>query len=488
MFDSINEINRLYWTIGLVLLVPLATVILVELELRQQRRNSQYKYVFRNIRTLLLPMFALWLALTRIAGYEETENLPRIIASLADISAIIVGLSIVNAILFSNVSENSWQARTPKLLVDIVRMVLVAIGCACVLSFVWGVDLGKAAAALGVGSLVIGFAVAEPLGNVFAGLMLLLERPIMVGDWIKVGDVTGKVIEINWRAVHLRAFQMELLVVPNSVLAKQSFSNYSRPLKIHCEILNLGFSYNDPPNKVRFILFDLIENTTGVLKDPPPLVRVKNYGDYTIDYAVIFYVEDFSKLAAVRDAFMTRIWYAAQREGLTIPFPIATRINIDADAEQLKARPPISQALQKFPLLKPLSEKQIREIESISLWKKYSQNEIVAGPGELLDGLYLVVSGRLRALEIRINGQETPVYEVNQGEIFGESVANSERRSSLKLIALEDMNCIIIPAEKLNDLILASPRFARELSQIIEARRMGKSSPNFNTFLSMSNL
>lgn len=488
MFDSPNEIDRLYWTLGLVLIVPLTTVILVELELRQQRRDSQYKYVFRNIRILLLPMIALWLALTHIAGYAETESLPKIIASLADVSAIIVGLSLVNAILFTNVSENSWQARTPKLLVDIVRMVLVAIGCACVLSFVWGVDLGKAAAALGVGSLVIGFAVAEPLGNVFAGLMLLLERPIMVGDWIKVGEVTGKVIEINWRAVHLRAFQQELMVVPNSILAKQSFSNYSRPLKIHCEILKLGFSYNDPPNKVRFILFDLIENTTGVLKDPPPLVRVSNYGDYTIDYTVIFYVEEFAKLAATRDAFMTRIWYAAQREGLTIPFPIATHINVDSEIEQQKARPPISQALQKFSLLSPLSEKQINEIESCILWKKYSQNEIVAGPGELLDGLYLVVNGRLRALEIRLDGQESPIYEVNQGEIFGESVANAERRSHLKLVALEDMNCMIIPAEKLNDLILSSPRFAREISQIIESRRKKLSSPIFNPIFSINNL
>ena len=149
------ELHRVYWTIGILLSVPLGSVILLELELALKRRASQYRSVVHWIRVLFLPSVMIWSTLVFVAGYEITDDLPKIVATLADISVIIIGLALVNAILFTNVLEDSWQARTPKLLVDIVRLVLVVIGIAVVASLVWGVDLGQVAAALGIGSIVI---------------------------------------------------------------------------------------------------------------------------------------------------------------------------------------------------------------------------------------------------------------------------------------------------------------------------------------------
>ena len=92
-----------------------------------------------------------------------------------------------------------------------------------------GPRLGQLVTALGVGSIVLGLALQEPLGNLFSGVMLMIERPLGVGDWLTVGGIEGVVVATNWRSVHLQTRNKDLFVVPNSVLAKQSFMNESRP-------------------------------------------------------------------------------------------------------------------------------------------------------------------------------------------------------------------------------------------------------------------
>ncbi len=472
MFDTPLELSRLYWTIGLVIAVPALTVIFVELEHLQRRQSSKYRSVFRYLRISTIPLLAAWLILVKVMGIEVDDRLAKIVATLADVSGIVVGLALVNAILFSNVSEDSWQARTPKLLVDIVRSILVIIGAAIVLSLVWGVDLGQLAAALGIGSIVIGLAIAEPLGNVFAGLMLLVERPVAVGDWIKIDDNVGQVIEINWRAIHLRTYLGELVVVPNAILAKESFSNYSRPTKLHTEPIKLGFSYDDPPNKVRAMLFDLLESTPGIQHEPPPTVRVIDYGDFSVDYEVIFFVDDYKKIFDTRDAFMTKVWYAARREGITIPFPTALEYGGEEKETILEARanPPIRDHFDEMAILAGLSDVQRARLESGAKWRNFAKNEIVVEQGTNLDGFYMIVRGRIRASHKNHNGTFSDLFEAGPGEVFGESIANGNRASDLRITALEDLDCVLVKPNELQAVLMTCSRFAREISQLSELR------------------
>ncbi len=110
----------------------------------------------------------------------------------------------------------SWRSRAPKLFQDLIRLLLVAIGAAIVLSVVWRQDLGGLIAALGVGSIVLGLALQETLGNLMAGIALFFEKPFSAGDWISVGGKSGQVVQITWRSVHLRTAERNLLVLPNS--------------------------------------------------------------------------------------------------------------------------------------------------------------------------------------------------------------------------------------------------------------------------------
>ena len=161
----------------------------------------------------------------------------KIVSTVAWIFVIHTGLSLIKDVVFASAAADSWQARVPKLLLDLARTILVLIGGAIVLSTVWEASLTNLAAALGLGSIVIGLALQEPMGNVFAGMALLFERPLAVGDWITVEGTTGKVIEINWRSVHIKTSTRDVRIVPNSSLYKGSFSNLSRPDTRHTEVV-----------------------------------------------------------------------------------------------------------------------------------------------------------------------------------------------------------------------------------------------------------
>ena len=105
---------------------------------------------------------------------------------------MLAALGAINTVVFEQASQGSWQSRVPKLLRDLVRLLLVATAGALVFSFVWGRELSGALAALGVTSIVVGLALQEPLGNLFSGLMLLMERPFEVGDNVEVAGAVRR--------------------------------------------------------------------------------------------------------------------------------------------------------------------------------------------------------------------------------------------------------------------------------------------------------
>src|SRR5262249_26845367 len=153
-------------------------------------------------------------------------------------------------------------------------------------------------------------ALQDPLGNIFSGLMLMLERPLHVGDWVTVDGATGKVIEINWRSVHIETAGHEVKVVPNSTLNKQSFSNLSRPTPARTEAIDLTFPAACAPNRVKQVLLELLRTTPGVLAAPAPEVQTVSVLGGSACYRASFTVARQEDVGAARDAFMTRLWYA----------------------------------------------------------------------------------------------------------------------------------------------------------------------------------
>ena len=191
-----------------------------------------------------------------------------------------------------------------------------------------------------VTSLVLGLALQPILGNFFAGVVISLEQPFRINDWVKVGEVEGRVAKITWRTTHLRNRDNDTVVIPNSKIADTEILNYFFPHPLHLERIYVGVHYRTPPYRVKQALMDVADRVDTVLKKPTPSVYLYSFDDSAITYELRVWIEDIANKPRINSHIRSEIWEEFQRRGITIPFPIRT-LEIEPRARTLAiARPP----------------------------------------------------------------------------------------------------------------------------------------------------
>ena len=461
------------WGAILILGFPLLTLWLGEVTYRA--KDTQDKYVvttLKIVQNLIFPSLALFILLNKIIGLPKQQTPLQLVQTGLWIFTIHAALTLVNGMLFGSAKAGSWQANVPRLFRDLSRFFLILLGVAIVLSVVWGADLGGLVAALGVGSIVLGLALQDTLGNLFSGIALLFERPFTEGDWLEVSGIKGKVIEINWRSVHLLTRELEMLIIPNAILAKEVLRNYRRPQRMHVEAIEVGFSYDDPPNKVKQVMKETALATKGVLEKPEPIIQTISYDDSSIGYVVKLFLADYDRVPQIRDEFVTRVWYAANRNGLNIPFPIRTlyhnhptKVKPDELLDEFVAY------ISTFPCFVNLDRPILDELVSDASLKYFAEGEKIITQGYEDEGLYLVIAGKA-SIKIRDrNNREHQIIDVSQGEFFGEMTLTDNRLSPVNVNAIRDLKVIILKTETMQSVLDRTPRLRRDIGAVIESRR-----------------
>lgn len=459
------EFGMLPWALLIAFGFPVILLILNEWITHTVRRDSPLTGTLRALRNYVVPSLAMLLFAKCVLELPSDNFWMRLLESVFWILLIFSSLTFINDFVFGAARPASWQAKVPKLFRDLSRAGLVAFGAAIVYSQVWGQEIQGAITALGVGSVVIGLALQEPLGNIVSGLMLLFERPLNIGDWILTDGVTGKVVEINWRSIHIETPTRETRIVPNVSLYKSAFSNLSRPNTKRTDSLEIGFSYDDAPNRVKEVILDLLRSTKGVLSDPGPAVRVVNYADFSITYRMTFTVLRQEELGQVRDRIMTAIWYVARREQFNIPYPIATHIQTRPD-ELPSARPIRPMDLAKsFPLFRtaPFSEED-RVLD-------YACGETILQAGRPGLGFCLLVKGRVSLAVPSTGGELMEFAKLDAGSFFGDQGIAAKKPSEIAVTASGDVQLIVVSPGTTFAWFSQSPSTAGEIGNIMEARR-----------------
>ncbi|HEX6861406.1 MAG TPA: mechanosensitive ion channel domain-containing protein, partial [Thermoanaerobaculia bacterium] len=221
------------------------------------------------------------------------------------------------------------RARTgfqlPPLLPAVTMFVVYLIAAFVTLRVVFPkLELGGLIATSAVTSLVLGLALQPILSNFFAGLVISIERPFRINDWIKVGDHEGRVAAITWRTTHLRTRENDNLVIPNSKLADERVVNFYYPHPMHLERIKVGASYDMPPYRVRRALLEAIAGVPGVLDKPTPEVYLPRFDDSSIGYELRVWMDDVANAPRIASEVRGRIWEVFRKEGITMPYPIRT--------------------------------------------------------------------------------------------------------------------------------------------------------------------
>lgn len=205
-------------------------------------------------------------------------------------------------------------------LLRITQYIIVSIGIIVAFQFV-GIDLSGLAVILGFLSVGIGFGLQNITSNFIAGLILLFERPIKVGDRVTVADKEGDVLNINIRSTTIRSLTNISIIVPNSEFISSSVINWSHgDPKIRID-LDVGVSYNSDIDVVLKALMEVASENKETLTIPKPEVHFVNFGDSSWNMRMRVWINDPKRFYYVRSDLNIAIVKKFKQLGVEIPFP-----------------------------------------------------------------------------------------------------------------------------------------------------------------------
>lgn len=184
-----------------------------------------------------------------------------------------------------------------------------------------GLDITNIAIVAGALSVGIGFGLQSIVNNFVSGLILLVERPIKVGDWIGVGAYEGYVRRISVRSTEIETFDRSSVIVPNSELISGTVKNRTHRNALGRVDVTVGVAYESDPDKVKDLLEKVAQDSPMVLKFPAPVVSFDNFAASSLDFTVRAYVADVNKSVATATDLRLRIFKALKVAGIEIPFP-----------------------------------------------------------------------------------------------------------------------------------------------------------------------
>ena len=220
--------------------------------------------------------------------------------------------------------------RDPELIVlleMITRLGILALGIVLALDQIAPGRFNSLLAGLGIGGIAIGFGLQDIIKNFISGILILLQQPFEIGDSIEVSDFGGTVINISVRATELKTWDGRIVIIPNGDVYSSSVVNYSK--SVHRRIsLNVGVGNDSDLDKVARITHQVIIGLPGVLKDPPPSVTFRNFGESSIDFTLLFWTDTMEVgINNAQDAAIKALKEVFDREGIDLPYPTLSIIS-----------------------------------------------------------------------------------------------------------------------------------------------------------------
>ncbi|MBA2622582.1 MAG: mechanosensitive ion channel family protein [Chthoniobacterales bacterium] len=465
MFNASLETRNLTMTAAVFLGTYLVTLALGRL---LKRRAGVRLGIFYQLFCLTLAFYAA----LKVYGLEVPWR-GHVGAALVLLTTGVV-VALLNRYLWDYYFEKRRQVVIPKLLRDTVAMGLFLIALLLVLSIGYQAQtqLKGVLAGSGVLAIILGFAAQNFLSSLVAGMSLQIERPYKVGDWLKIGEIYGEVMEIRWGATRVRTNDAISLHIPNNEIVKQTITNLNYPSAIHAMRITVGADYGMPPNRVKDALMRATTQAKGVLMEPPPRIFLKDYGDSAVLYEIKFNMTNHAFYNEVCDAIRTNVWYEFKRRKIKIPFPIRTlhieRKSRDSNADTTAVARAI---LRKEALFSCLGDEQIELLLKDAEANHFGRGEAVIEEGTDGNSMFILLRGSAQ-VSIAKNGSLLRVGVLRQGDCFGEmSLLTGEKRSAT-VRAEKDCEVLEISKPVMGDVLRNSPECLSQLSGLLAHRKI----------------
>lgn len=430
---------------------------------------SRNRYIKR--RMLVSVLFALTALILEVAPqvaaffrYPLTET-----PTLGKIATLLVATSVIN-IFVVLVLNPFWGSGVSESWPSIVQDAFVLAGVVICGLFV----APEAFLALGVASSVlIGLALKDTLGNLFAGLALQSEKPFHVGDWVVVSGEEGQVVQATWRATKIRTKAGNFVIIPNSRISLDAITNYSMPTPVTRLERRIRMGYEVPPNLFKKIAVEACQDVPEILKDPKPDVLTHEYSEYAILYRCRFWVDGYRRSEPISNKFLTLLYYRLERAGIVLPVPArdvrVTQVESPEEAEVADARRAFVDRVDLFaPLPETVKELIASSLEAVT----FASNEAIVRQGDKGDSMFFIHRGGVRIV-LESDGSETDVTTLEAGQYFGEmSLLTGEARTATAY-AVGDVDAFLLHKNSFKSILEENPFVLKHIGEVMVERREG---------------
>jgi potassium-dependent mechanosensitive channel len=217
--------------------------------------------------------------------------------------------------------QNTTAIRNKKLgsTILLIRLSVLIVGFLIAIA-ASGIPLDKIAIVLGALSVGIGFGLQTIVNNLVSGIILAFEKPIQIGDIIQVGAIEGVVKDIGIRASKIKNWDGAEVIIPNGDLLAQHLTNWTLSDKQRRVELVIGVSYSSDMDLVTQLIQEQITDE-AILSSPPPRVLLQSFADNSVNFRVLFWVNDVDTWITIRDQVMRKIFKSFKEHKIEIPFP-----------------------------------------------------------------------------------------------------------------------------------------------------------------------
>ena len=412
-----------------------------------------------------------------VAG-ETFDNLVKITKIALWMALVIVSVRFLNRLIFGSVFRQQRGSQTSTLLRNVFSITLYLISFFVIFKSQYpSVDLAALFTTSAILGVILGLALQDTLGNLFAGLSLQADQPFQVGDVVNIPNKGAGVIEnITWRGVKIRTFQNKLLIISNSILGKESIEVAPRD-NLNARIVYFSTLSTDSPTRTIHVVREAVREAENVSAKLKPIVRIKDFTDHGVDWEIKYWLDDYSKYNDTDALIRQRIWYAFLRENInfasqsqTIYLKRRQPPKVKKEDETYK----VFERLSAIEIFEPLSDEETMQLARQTSRRVFAPGEIIIRAGEEGETMFVINRGSVK-IQLPVasdgNGQSTTLATLHEGRFFGEMALLTGEPRSATVVAVEESEVFEIGHNAVKSLFEVNPYLAESLSEAIAERR-----------------
>jgi small-conductance mechanosensitive channel/CRP-like cAMP-binding protein len=465
---SLSDSHNYIWFLT-PLLAYLALASILEFVMRRFKILSKLRLPLH----MIILGLGLELALFR-APLDVTQLLAPYARALMAFGAIVLIIQALEGLSIGYFMVRLRGLHVPPILRRFILIVAYFLVATIILRTYLNLDVTSLVATSAVMSFVVGLASQDLLGSILAGIVIGVERPIVLGDWVTIEGQEGRVVNISWRRTTIETRNNDVIIMPNSQIMKSAFTNHTTPDPLHRVTLRVGVHYRHAPNQVKQTMVTAARLCPHVLESPVPNVFLEEFGDSAITYRINMWIDDLALLERVREQVNTLIWYQFKRGGIEIPFPIRTlhrpsrEVPAEMATQEMAAR--LLPLLSESELFASIPGEALENLARSMRLETYGGGEVLFHENQPGRSMYMLVSGQAQVVK-QVQGRgEQELAKVGPGAVLGEMSLLLDQPRSATVRLLEDSQVIRMTPLAFKKLAADHAEFLEHLSQLVEAR------------------